>query len=98
MNSDRTPPAGSPPASPPASFEVALSRLEKLVRELEGGHLSLEQSLASFEEGMELVRRCAHELKQIEARVKVLTEEAGRIIESDWAADDTPAPGSEGES
>ena len=94
MNSERTsPPPATPP--PPASFEVALARLEKLVRDLEGGHLSLEQSLASFEEGMELVRRCARELKQIEARVKVLTEEAGRIIESDWAADEPP--GGEGE-
>ena len=65
------------------------------MRDLEGGHLSLEQSLASFEEGMELVRRCARELKQIEARVKVLTEEAGRIIENDWAADEGPAPGRE---
>jgi len=94
MNQERTPPtaSGSPP---PASFEGALARLEKLVRDLEGGHLSLEQSLASFEEGMELVRRCARELKQIEARVKVLTEEAGRIIETDWAAEEG-GPGAEG--
>ncbi len=65
------------------TFEAALSRLERLVHDLEEGNLSLEQSIQCFEEGMELVRRCASELRRIEAQVKVLTEEAGRILESD---------------
>jgi exodeoxyribonuclease VII small subunit len=73
------------------SFEAALSRLERLVHDLEEGNLSLEQSIRSFEEGMELVRRCASELRRIEAQVKVLTEEAGRILESDLP---DPAPSS----
>jgi exodeoxyribonuclease VII small subunit len=76
----------SAPEREPATavtFEAALSRLEKLVHELEEGNLSLEQSIQCYEEGMELVRRCASELRRIEAQVKVLTEEAGRILESD---------------
>ena len=83
-----TTPAGGAPE--PASFEAALARLERLVHELESGQLTLEESLASFEEGMELVRRCARELKRVEARVKVLTEEAGRLVESDWTGDTDP--------
>ena len=71
------------------TFEAALSRLERLVHELEEGNLSLEQSIQCFEEGMELVRRCASELRRIESQVKVLTEEAGRILESDLP---DPAP------
>jgi exodeoxyribonuclease VII small subunit len=76
-----------------ASFETALTRLEKLVHDLESGQLSLEESLASFEEGMELVRRCARELKRVEARVKVLTEEAARLTETDWTGETDPRGG-----
>jgi exodeoxyribonuclease VII small subunit len=90
MNADRTPPPPSPTTPEPASFEAALARLEKLVQELESGQLGLEQSLASFEEGKEPVRRCARELKRVEARVKILTEEAGRIGEQDWTPDTDP--------
>ena len=90
----KTPPP-EPPAggSEPASFEAALIRLEKLVHDLESGQLSLEESLASFEEGMELVRRCARELKRVEGRVKVLTEEAARLVESDWTGETDPRAG-----
>jgi exodeoxyribonuclease VII small subunit len=95
-NREPNPKAESAAPSPELTFEAALARLEKLVRDLEGGHLSLEQSLASFEEGMELVRRCSRELMRIEARVKVLTEEAGRILERDWTGGDSEgAPGGE---
>ena len=80
-------------ASEPASFEAALTRLEKLVHDLESRQLTLEESLASFEEGMELVRRCARELKRVEARVKVLTEEAARLTESDWTGETDPRGG-----
>lgn len=82
-------PAGSNPAglqSPPPdslTFEAAMTRLEQLVRDLENGNLSLDQSIQSFEEGMRLVRQCAGELRRAEERVKRLTEEAGRILVDD---------------
>ena len=44
------------PGSEP-SFEQALERLETIVEELEGGALSLEESIARYEEGMRLSRR-----------------------------------------
>ena len=55
-------------------FEGALSRLETLVGELEGGELSLEDSLQTFEEGVRLVRLCSERLKSAELRIRQLEE------------------------
>jgi exodeoxyribonuclease VII small subunit len=76
------------------SFEAAMSRLEAIVRDLEEGNLSLDQSIRSFEEGMVLVRRCASELRRAEERVKRLTEEAGRILVEDMTTLGPAEPGS----
>ncbi len=75
------------------SFEAAITRLEQLVRDLEEGNLSLDQSIGSFEEGMRLVRRCAAELRRAEDRVKRLTEEAGRILIEDLGEVSPGEPG-----
>ncbi|MFB3909854.1 MAG: exodeoxyribonuclease VII small subunit [Candidatus Eisenbacteria bacterium] len=61
-------------AAPP-SFEEALERLEQIVRELEGKDLSLEETLARYEEGSRLVRVCGRRLEEAEQRLKVLAEE-----------------------
>ena len=55
-------------------FEGALSRLETLVGELEGGELSLDDSLRTFEEGVRLVRLCSERLKSAELRIRQLEE------------------------
>ncbi len=55
-------------------FESALASLEELVDRLEGGELSLEEALASFERGVSLSRRCAEELERAERRVEVLVQ------------------------
>ena len=56
-------------------FEEALSRLESLVAELEGGDLSLEDSLRTFEQGIRLVRQCSDRLKAADLRISQLEEE-----------------------
>jgi len=56
-------------------FESALDALESIVAELESGELSLEASLAAFERGVKLTRRCQAALKAAELRVQVLTED-----------------------
>jgi exodeoxyribonuclease VII small subunit len=53
-------------------FESALEQLEALLSRLEGGALSLEEALATFEQGVSLSRRCAEELERVERRVDVL--------------------------
>jgi exodeoxyribonuclease VII small subunit len=56
----------------PQRFDDILTRLRALVDRLEGGNLSLEDSLRSFEEGMELCRRGATILDEAEKKVEVL--------------------------
>jgi len=60
-----------------ATFEEALERLETIVEELEAGSLSLDQSLARYEEGMKLSRRLTRTLDQAEKRIERLVEEGG---------------------
>ena len=62
-------------------FEVALARLEELVKELEQGDLPLEQSLKLFEEGIKLSRICNRRLEDAERRVEILLkDEAGNVV------------------
>ncbi|MEX2476186.1 exodeoxyribonuclease VII small subunit [Marinobacter sp.] len=57
-----------------ADFEKSLDELEKLVRDLEQGELSLEQSLTAFERGVKLTRECQQALKTAEQRVDQLIQ------------------------
>lgn len=57
-------------------FEETLARVEQLVEKMEAGKLTLEQSLASFEEGVRLTKACQAALKKAEQRVSVLMEDA----------------------
>lgn len=56
------------------SFEQALSELEALVESLEHGEMSLEESLKSFERGVELTRSCQQALKAAEQKVRILAQ------------------------
>ena len=61
-------------------FEEAIERLEQVVEQLEGGDLDLEASLAAFEEGVGLSRRCAEQLDTAERRIEVLVEQGGETL------------------
>ena len=58
-------------------FEEMLKGLEEIVDRLESGTLSLENSLAAFEQGVGLVRELTAKLDDVERRVEVLTREDG---------------------
>ena len=61
-------------------FEDALQRLERIVDQLEAGHLALEDSLKVFEEGVGLARQCARYLDEAEKRIELLTrDESGAL-------------------
>jgi exodeoxyribonuclease VII small subunit len=53
-----------------------MERLDDLVRRLEEGNLSLEESIKSFEEGVALVKRCTAVLEEAEQRIQKLTRDA----------------------
>ncbi|WP_028917849.1 MULTISPECIES: exodeoxyribonuclease VII small subunit [Pseudoxanthomonas] len=61
-------------ASPVAQFEQSLDELEQLVQKMEQGEMSLEDSLAAYERGIGLYRRCQTALEQAELRVRLLTD------------------------
>ena len=56
-------------------FEDAMQRLEQIVESLEGGELSLEDSLKAFEEGMKLAKFCSGKLEEAEKKVSLLVKE-----------------------
>ncbi|HPJ30268.1 MAG TPA: exodeoxyribonuclease VII small subunit [Methanothrix sp.] len=57
------------------SLEGSLAELEGVVRQLEDGDLTLEESLKAFERGVSLVRRCNSLLDGAEQRIEILTGE-----------------------
>ena len=56
----------------PKNFETSLEELERIVRELEQGELTLEKSLELFEQGVKLSRECQERLTQAERRIEIL--------------------------
>jgi exodeoxyribonuclease VII small subunit len=62
------------------SFERAMEELETIVTRLEGGKVPLEESVAIYERGESLKRRCEELLRQAEARVdKITTDANGQV-------------------
>ena len=66
------------------TFESALAELENIVTRMEGGQLSLEQSLTAYKRGAELLKFCQAQLADAQQQVKVL--EAGAL--KNFAGDD----------
>ena len=63
------------------SFERAIEELETIVKRLEEGKVPLEESVAIYERGELLKRRCEELLRQAEARVEKITlDAAGKPI------------------
>ena len=58
-----------------ATFEESLKQLEKIVDQLEGGDLPLEESIRLFEEGVRLSTACKQELEAAEGKVQILMKE-----------------------
>ena len=56
------------------NFEKAFSELEQLVKKMEIGNLSLEESLKCFERGMVLTKNCQDALSEAEQKVKILLD------------------------
>ena len=59
---------------PIKDFEAALTELERTVKQLEEGDLSLDKSLALFERGVELSRYCQEQLSIAQRRIELLSE------------------------
>lgn len=62
----------SKPQEIPLTFEKALEELEALVARMEDGRLPLEESLAAYQRGAELIKFCESRLTDAQARIAVL--------------------------
>ena len=74
---DTNSPETSTPGEPAPSFEAALSELESIVASMETGELSLEQSLAAYQRGAQLLQLCQSALRNAQQQVRIL--EAGML-------------------
>ncbi len=71
---EKTAPAGGEPPT----FEQALAELEAIVARMEDGKLPLEESLAAYQRGAELIRFCEGKLADAQARIAILDGDALR--------------------
>ena len=62
------------------NFEEALKKLEGEVKKLEGGNMTLDESISAFEEAVKLVKICNEKLENAERRVRLLTEKADGTV------------------
>lgn len=70
------------------SFEQLFRELEATVAKLEAGDLSLDESLALFQRGMDLSKQCAALLDQAELRIKELVPQANGEMELEDVEED----------
>lgn len=70
-------------------FETSLKKLEDIVKRLEGGSLSLEESLKAFEEGVKHSAFCSGKLEEAEQRIEILLKQKdGTFKREPFATDD----------
>ncbi len=67
----------------PRSFEAAVSELERIVAVMEGGELPLEQSLAAYSRGAQLLKYCQAQLAEAQQRVRILEDDTLKLFSDD---------------
>jgi exodeoxyribonuclease VII small subunit len=72
------------------TYEEALAEVEAIIERIESGRVGLEESLAEYEKGVELLRRCREVLGRVEQRVEDLTR---RLLESEEGGTPPAEPG-----
>ena len=71
-NPSRNAAAGASSGDVPADFESAMTELEEIVERMEGGELTLEESLAAHKRGLELSKYCQTVLAKAQQQVRIL--------------------------
>lgn len=70
------------------SFEELMKRLEEVTNKLEKEELNLDESVALFEEGMNLSKKCNETLENAEKRISILLENNGELTENNFVVED----------
>lgn len=66
-----------------ASFENAIAELEEIVKKLEKGELTLEDSINCFQRGVELTKFCSKKLDEAERSITMLIEGENGVMEKE---------------
>ena len=67
------------------SFEDAINELKVIIEKLEGGNLSLEESLTLFERGTQFINLCHKKLNEVEKKIEILVESAnGEVLQKEF--------------
>ena len=76
-----------PADAPDPPFEADLAELDRVLKDLEDGTTSLDASLARYEQGVQLLRRCYARLQAAEQKIQQLTglDEAGKPVLAPFA-------------
>ena len=69
------------------TFEAALAELEQVVADMEGGKLPLEESLAAYQRGAELLRQCRSRLDDAQQQVRILEDGSLKDFATNGSAD-----------
>jgi exodeoxyribonuclease VII small subunit len=64
------------------TFEEALAKLEEIVTQIEGGKVSLEESIAKYAEGIELIALCRGILDSAEKKIQLLAKGEGQALQA----------------
>lgn len=64
-------------------FEEAMQRLDAIVEAMESGEIGIEDSIARYEEAMELAAHCRRILEQAELRIKRIQQDAAGQIRTE---------------
>ena len=65
------------------SFEEMMQDLEKIAKDLEGGELSLDESVKKFEEGMKISKECSEIIENAEKKISILLKNSnGDVTEN----------------
>ncbi len=71
------------------TFEESITELEEIVAKLEGGNVTLDESLELFEQGIKLSKGCQKMLDAAEKKVSILmTNEDGEVTKSDFIGEE----------
>lgn len=71
------------------TFEQSISELEEIVSQLEGGNVTLDESLELFEKGIKLSKSCQQMLDAVEKKVSILmTNDDGEVAKEDFIGEE----------
>ena len=70
------------------TFEEAMKQLETIATQLEKGDLTLEESVAKFEEGMKISKQCNDIIETAENKITILLQKDGKIEEENFTVEE----------